>query len=260
MPITRRTIIQGSLACAACGLFGGHAGAARAGKGGCGVPAPDIPAVETRIVPADRLDSGQRGFRSAFAGGQMPVADARARAVARLSRIYGVFPPFDFYDDGEGGNALAYRPTARFPQGKVAFGLQLYNELMARDPSGASVLIVLAHEFGHIALYLSGQEDIVQAGRPSAKRGELHADFLAGYYMGLRKREVAHVSLMEAGRLIWSIGDEDFSNPDHHGTPDERHLAAEAGFALGFGQGPDFPTAFASATRYIVETYRDDAR
>lgn len=261
--VSRRTLLTGLTGCACCGGLLSPIGVAYGQKGipkgGCGVPVPDIPSYTPKVLAPDKLEGPALGFRNAFKGGASAnIADARTKAVKRLADTFGVIPPFDFYDDSGAPNARAFRPTADFPQGKVIFGFQLYNELMTKDPTGASVLAVLAHEYGHITFFLSGQEQLILGGRKTVKRSELHADYLAGYYLGVRKRESPKVSLWKAGRLIWSIGDTAFDNEDHHGTPDERRLSAEAGFKLGFDQAPQFQTAFASATTYILDTYADD--
>lgn len=247
--------------CACCGCLTSLAPGAFAQpipKGGCGVPVPDIPSFEPRVLEPERLEPGARAFRSAFAKATSNIADARSAAIRRLANTFRVSPPFDFYNDDDAPNARAFRPTTGYPQGKVVFGMRLYNDLMTEDPSGASVLAVLAHEYGHITLFLSNSEAQLMANRPTVKRMELHADYLAGYHLGLRKRDAPQVSLYRAGKLIFSLGDEERHSEDHHGTSLERHRAAEAGFELGYKQAPPFPAAFDAATRYILDTYAND--
>ena len=81
----------------------------------------------------------------------------------------------------------------------------------------------MAHEFGHLAQYKQGF-------RESGKRPELHADFMAGWYLSLRGR-YAWTNLMPTLKLFYELGDYQFNSPTHHGTPDERLAAARAGFA-----------------------------
>lgn len=257
MELSRRSVILGLTGCTCCGSLAHGASSMQATPGGCGVPAPDIPLYEPRVLPPESLDPDSRRFAQAFTAGPN-IADARTKAINRLSQTFRITPPFDFYNDAGAPNAKAYRPTSSFPQGKVVFGLGLYERLMQQDASGASVLAVLAHEFGHIAFFLSSDEARVMSGRRTVKRSELHADFLAGYYLGLRKRDTPQVSLRKAGILIWSLGDDQYDDRNHHGTRDERNLAAEAGFVVGFKQNADFSQAFSAATDYIVTTYAED--
>lgn len=259
--LMRRNVLGGLGGCACCaglGMLIPSASGQSIPKGGCGVPVPDIPKFEPRVLQPESLAPGARAFRSAFAKATSNIADARTAAIRRLATTFRVAPPFDFYNDEDAPNARAFRPTSSYPQGKVVFGMRLYNDLMTEDPSGASVLAVLAHEFGHITLFLSNVEQRLMANRPTVKRMELHADYLAGFHLGLRKRDAPQVSLLRAGKLIWSLGDEERHSEDHHGTSQERNRAAEAGFALGFSEAPPFPAAFDAATRYILETYAND--
>lgn len=262
--IARRQIITGAAACACCATSGmpSWAQATAVADGGCGVPAEQVSRVFPKILSVHELAESRQAFHSAFGGGPSARDAALVRAIGRLSSSFEISPKFGFFDDREyapAGNALAWRPDpSERPNGAVTFGVMLFDRLMAEDPIGASVLAVLAHEFGHIALYLSGREAEVREGRPTAKRVELHADFLAGYYLGVRKREAPAVSLYNAGRLIWSIGDQAFDSKHHHGTRAERNAAAEAGFKLGFGTAPTMRVAFDNATQYIRTVYASD--
>src|SRR5262249_37224773 len=149
------------------------------------------------------------------------------------------------YDDSDGPNAWAL-DEALFSgrTGTVLFGTKLFSQLLRMDPSGISVIIVAAHEFGHIRQYTSGQYRNFQGGQPTNKRIELHADFLSGYYIGLRKTDHPEASFWKAGKEIWDIGDFAFNRKSHHGTPAERVASAEAGFKLSYLQGRQFDYAF----------------
>ncbi len=263
--LDRRQFLATTSACACCTIGPPTEGLAPAlpdKDGGCGVPADQIKRVFPKILSVHELAESRQAFHSAFGGGASARDAALVKAIGRLSASFEIAPKFGFFDDREfapAGNALAWRPdTKERPNGAVTFGIVLFDRLMSEDPIGASVLAVLAHEFGHVALYMSGKEAEVREGRPTAKRVELHADFLAGYYLGVRKREAAGVSLYNAGRLIWSIGDQAFDSKHHHGTRAERNAAAEAGFKVGHGSAPPIREAFERATRYIRTTYAND--
>jgi hypothetical protein len=80
---------------------------------------------------------------------------------------------------------------------------------------------------------------------------ELHADYLSGFYLGLRKRADPSITLLAAGALFRYLGDLDVNSRDHHGTPDERIEAAEAGFAVGF-EGHALRTAIEEGIDYVL--------
>src|SRR5262249_4636037 len=106
-------------------------------------------------------------------------------------------------------------------------------EMEVHDTSGMTVLAIVAHEFGHIVQFRRQLRDRILTGQPTVKRLELHADILAGYYLGARKRENQNLSFYSAGEVFHRIGDHSFNSPNHHGTPDERGAASEFGFRHG---------------------------
>jgi hypothetical protein len=276
--LDRRALIKGAAGCACCGgLLGGRAFAQPAGVpqnfGGCTAMPADARLVLGRRIAASNLSRGERRFAAAAgsaASGGAPGKSAPGtsdreiaalvRAVNRLATTFEVEPPFEFYDDADGPNARAIWPTADLPKSAVIFGRRLYGTLMQEDPSGAAVLGVLAHEYGHVALYMRPEAFKQFSSFPTAMRAELHADYLAGYYLGLRKREVPSVSLFKAGALIWNLGDTLFNDDDHHGSPVDRNRAAEAGFLLGYRVAPAFKQAFDYATNFVLVSYQHDPR
>jgi hypothetical protein len=174
-------------------------------------------------------------------------------ALKRLSDTFGVVPGFGFYDDYDGENAWA-TPSVLLQgtDGTVLFGDRMFASLMRFDPSGGAVMWTAAHEFAHIWLYKSGQKGRLLAGQATVRPVELHADFLAGFYLGIRKREQPSVSLYNAGHDIWSSGDTLYNDPGHHGTPEERVAAAEAGFKISYADHRGAREAFEAATQYVL--------
>jgi hypothetical protein len=66
------------------------------------------------------------------------------------------------------------------------------------------------------------------------KRFELHADYLAGYYAGVRKlKKPAYPAAVFATQTHF-VGDLNVNNPLHHGTPDERAAAIVRGFEVAY--------------------------
>lgn len=111
------------------------------------------------------------------------------------------------------------------PDGTILFGQNMMMSQLQRDPSGATVVAIMAHEFSHLAQFRRGF-------RETGKRPELHADFMAGWYLNVRGR-YSWTNLMPALRVFYEIGDYAFNSPQHHGTPQERLAAAAAGFNSG---------------------------
>ena len=140
--------------------------------------------------------------------------------------------------------------------GTVLFGQALFEDLMSRyQDRGVAVLAVAAHEFGHIAQFRSGADGRLLRGRPTVKRVELHADLLSGYFLGVRKRQQPSLSVWAAGHTLYRIGDYEFHDRNHHGTPDERVAAAEVGFRLGQDGGTDFGRAFSWGGEHVLKNF-----
>ncbi|MGI9423324.1 MAG: hypothetical protein ACR2PA_09025 [Hyphomicrobiaceae bacterium] len=251
--LTRRSVLTGLGCCACCG--------------------PAIPALAQRFRPRTgcvvRGREAQRvlgsGVLSSNLGDLPEIVKGRSRttgridlnrqldrALQRLAKTFDVWPQVGFYDDGDQPNAMA----VWFEEGgrrtyAVVFGRTYFQTLFKYDPSGISFLQTAAHEFGHIWMYKSGQLDTLLEGQSTVKRAELHADFLSGYYLGLRKRDNPQESFRSAGMKRWESGDTFIRDQDHHGTPQQRLAAAEAGFRLGFLENAPPAAAFAAATRYV---------
>lgn len=143
----------------------------------------------------------------------------------RLVWLFGVSPNLILFDDASSPNAFASAATTDPSRaGTVALGLVLLEqEMFAADRGEPAVAAVLAHEWSHI---LQLREGCVLSG----KQRELHADFLAGYYLGWRHGPSPH-SIAAVMSALRDKGDYSFGSATHHGTPDERVRALIAGFA-----------------------------
>ncbi|MGE0854555.1 MAG: hypothetical protein AB7L18_00535, partial [Hyphomicrobiaceae bacterium] len=112
------------------------------------------------------------------------------RALQRLAETFDVWPKVGFYDDDEAPNAMAMRYAAGSTyEYAVLFGRTYFKTLMDYDASGITALQTAAHEFAHVWVYRDGLFETIRGRQPTVKRVELHADFLSGYYLGLRKRD-----------------------------------------------------------------------
>lgn len=176
------------------------------------------------------------------------------RALQRLAETFDVWPKVGFYDDHDAPNAMAMRyQVGSTDEFAVVFGRSYFKKLMDYDPSGITLLQTAAHEFAHVWVYRDGLFEKIRGGQSTVKRVELHADFLSGFYLGLRKRDNPDASFWAAGIRRWQSGDTEFRNTHHHGTPDDRLAAAEAGFKLGFLEKRAPRDAFDAATSYVAK-------
>ena len=242
-------------------LFGGSS----ALLGASAVNAARFPVVRGGcLIESSRLAALGRGRRFFQPGepliattGDRTLDRALGRALVRLSELFSERPGFGFIDDSGGPNAYATdRTQVPGTWGTVCFGQTLFLDLLDRyQDQGLAVMAVAAHEFGHIAQFRSGIHNRLIRYQSTVKRVELHADFLSGYFLGVRKRQQPSISVWAAGDTLYRIGDYEFQNPNHHGTPDERVAAAEAGFRLGHDNRAAFGQAFSWGVEYILTNF-----
>ena len=80
---------------------------------------------------------------------------------------------------------------------------------------------------------------------------ELHADCLAGVYMG-KTRDHAKERMSAFARSLFAMGDYNFTSPYHHGAPEQRVAAMESGYDLG-ASGLDVADAAKIAAQWARE-------
>lgn len=169
-----------------------------------------------------------RGVRLSPTSGFGYLDNVMPQEAELLSRMFEVHPGFAFFDDGGDPNAFAVTDTL-IPgtSGTVLFGLDLLRKEVSSSPVGGNALImIMAHEWGHIAQFTRG---LAQPG----KQAELSADFLGGWWLGMKR--VWNVPALDwdtAARSIFSKGDYAYNSPTHHGTPEERVSMMTKGYTL----------------------------
>jgi hypothetical protein len=192
--------------------------------------------------------------------GNKPFDRALAVTLSKLTALFGVLPGFGFYDDSEDkptGNAQA-SPSPRLRadgDGSVVFGRILFANLMNRPQNPElGVAAVCAHEFGHIAQYKRGADNLLIGPDRRVKRLELHADFLAGYFAGKRKLEKPDLPAAVFAQSQFNVGGEDsgFGAINFHGTKKERGDAVVAGFEAAYEDRLEFTPAFEKGLRYVL--------
>ena len=117
---------------------------------------------------------------------------------------------------------------------KIVMGdgmLQAYDEL---GYASIAPQLVLAHEYGHQTQFAAGLEAPAGLSEPEATRyTELHADAAAAYFASHPRGLSMQTKRVNAFlRVFYSLGDCLFTNPSHHGTPNQRERAGEWAYQI----------------------------
>lgn len=248
----RRQLVASALAyaCGSCGL-NSAAGAVHAKILGCMLPPHasqqylDKSSTPRLYITGDEpmiSSSGDAGFDYAL-----------AQTLAKISATFSVLPGFAYYEDVDAKNAYATSVARQNnADGTVLFGQRMLKELLKRTQSpDVGVAAVCAHEFGHIVQYKLGLNKIVGVNDSNVRRLELQADFLAGYFAGVRKRERSDFPAEVFAETQHSFGDTLFGDSSHHGTPQERGNAIVEGFKSAFTSRVAFSEAVDRSTKYV---------
>lgn len=135
---------------------------------------------------------------------------------------------FAFLNDCGSPNALA-NPQDR----SILFGIGMIQKLISQFGDLVPLWQVIAHEWGHQIQFALG-DSWLNASTVAPK--ELEADMFSGFYLSIAK---STSNLSSSITNAFSLGDWDFNNPNHHGTPEQRARAVVAGarVALAYVQG-----------------------
>jgi len=163
---------------------------------------------------------------------------AAAHTLSKLADLFGILPGFAFFNKGHSGNAFACPSIIlhqTHPDGAVLFGRDLLFDVMSYDEGPDTAFsTICAHEFAHILQFKLGLIGRLNRGQPTVKRSELHADFLAGFFAGMRKLEKPSFKAAVYAETLHKLGDYAFESPEHHGTPEERADAIVHGFKTAY--------------------------
>ena len=253
--LTRRSIVGGFAALAVMGAVPLASATTPAPHGafGCTLCAGRLSLSASGV----RIDSTE-GMRLIRSSGDAETDRFLGKALARLAGVFEVNPGFAFFESGDSDNAFATAQNLTGEgDGTVLMGAKLFGERMARDgDDGMTVIAICAHEFGHIHQMSGGYEAELTALDSTAKPVELHADFLAGFYLSGRKAEYATLNLQMVGRVFNEMGDTNFQSRTHHGTPEERTAAITAGYDFGRKSKGEGKNGIAEAARAGVAAVR----
>jgi hypothetical protein len=250
--LTRRDVIAAGIAAASsCCLRPLLAQATLRPRAGCMLSRAEAnrfldTATEQRLYATGRetmiMSSGDKEFDIAL-----------AMTLSRISDTFDVLPGFAYYDDYDGANAFATNTVRlRNADGTVLFGTRYLKRLLKlRESPDVAVAAVCAHEFGHILQYKRKLDRRISEEPASVKRLELQADFFAGYYSGMRKRERAEFPAAVFALTQYNAGDDMLNDPDHHGTPDERGAAISRGFDASYREHQSLQDAIEASIAYV---------
>jgi predicted metalloprotease len=115
-------------------------------------------------------------------------------------------------------------------QTRIVNELQVVNH---RGWGGITVAGIMAHEFAHIYQFSTQYRQRLRELDDTVKPVELHADFLAGYHLGLKRRSGASMDIGAWMDGAYLLGDENYELKEHHGTPKERQRAVREGYRTG---------------------------
>ena len=215
------TLVPGPFACAAPAQTAQTA--QNPDQGGCWLP-------EEQTSSFTHSHNNGRALAREVLVSQSGVEDLELALVLTLQHLadmFGVLPNFSYYEEKGGRNAKA---TSRDllggrQDGTVLLGTRLLRDLLARPYRDAAIVAVCAHEFGHIISYANGMIHKLAAKTDASPfRAEQFADFMAGYYAGVRKREDADFPAVMFADSVSRFGD------STHGSGTERAEAVVEGF------------------------------
>ena len=186
--------------------------------------------------------------------------NAKVNAILfRTARAYGLdrdaYPAFRFLPPGaDGGDGFASDAVEMQPgtKGIVALNLGLLTTSQSEELSLIGFEVIAGHEFGHIfQMRKNYAEPLLVAGDGKAKLVELHADFLAGWFMS-KRGQIPNEILRHVVDALFSRGDDSVGTPEHHGTKAERFTAVLQGYLRG-GTTDSADGAAANGVAYLKE-------
>lgn len=236
------TLLWGSCACAQ--------GRPRGHGFGCTLEPRDADAFLATATQPQLFDKAEEKLIAST--GNRDFDQALARTLSRLTDVFGVLPGFCYYDDYDGQNAYATPATKlQRADGTVLYGKRYFLASMAAPESpDVVVTATCAHEFGHIVQYKHKLIKRLNEGQPDVKRSELNADFLAGYFAGMRKLEKRDYPAAVFATNRYARGDF-VKNKTHHGTPEERAAAIVRGFETAYRERRSFSDAIQIGVNYV---------
>ncbi len=171
-----------------------------------------------------------------------------------LRKGFRVNPDFSFFVDGNSPNALATPSVIRRtrPDGTVLMGVKLFEQEFKENFNqiNSSVPAIAAHEFAHIVQF----KNKLQNKYPTPIM-ELHADFLAGWFLANWQRAGKLAIPGHMFKSLFGKGDYSFNSPNHHGTPKERVKSAMEGYNSGVGKNISVYDAYEKGLIWVLNSF-----
>lgn len=183
------------------------------------------------------------GARLTSSSGDLRTDAYIASAFVKLADVTGLYPGVLFDSGSSTGKLFAVppQPTPNNPDrwGRVILGTErLRKELHSSEHGIYGIVGAVAHEFGHVLQFH------MQSGLLSSMFVcELHADFMAGYFLGKLFPDLT------ADRLTAFIRSAQVATDQVHGSPTEREQAILAGYLVRTMTPTD---AFASGEIFLL--------
>lgn len=208
----------------------------------------DIPGDEIHVVPmkgtmlqdADRV---ARTYQLPFVPPFFGLTEAQAYFVAGL--IQDALDASNLLDGGNhplfSFNAFAFSGSVGLGiPPKIVMGDAIMNAFADLGLGDVAPQAILAHEWAHHIQFVKGYfDDPIPSLDPPATQAEatryteLMADAWSAYYLTHKRGGAVNQRRVEQFlEVFFQIGDCAFTNPGHHGTPNQRMKAAQFGFDL----------------------------
>ena len=253
--MSRRRVLQTAVAAACLKPFAGSARLAGTSAGCCILP--DASGLFSSPAAGNRRRQGlspEALLRTIDQNSGQPSAFNRdlGPVLVSMAATFGQQPGFGYYNDGRDLNAIATSATAvSRTGGTVAFGRNLLDAQLRIDSKGISVVAICAHEFAHILQFRTVLNNRLEDRYPSYCR-ELHADYLAGFYLFWFQEE-RNSDLQGVGRAWEEMGPSRFTADLTHGTAAMRLDCIQQGYRDADEFGPNGVTAAAEeGYRYVA--------
>lgn len=153
--------------------------------------------------------------------------------VIHLNSFFSAHPWIMWADS----SSLAFVSQAEYARGyngHIVLSRKLLNDLRSPDSQGQNLLFtILAHEYAHLYQHNRGWWHFLMEGAKTKRALELHADYLAGFYLAQRHTRLPQYNPNIVMTRWFDLGDYSFSALEHHGTPEQRAAALTAGYLEG---------------------------
>jgi hypothetical protein len=139
---------------------------------------------------------------------------------------------FNFFNEGSAQNMNAFATDTNY----LFFGTYMFEAIKKASPQNYATMVsgIMAHEYGHIVQFntyvdtskLAPKRQTVNVGS-TIVLSELEADAFSGLYMYFKLNSQAQIEAYF--NMLEELGDSAFTDPNHHGTSEQRQAAAAYG-------------------------------